>query len=92
MPVDKVEENIERFLIRTNGVQFCARGIVNATGMWKTPNIPNYPGIKKFEGKQLHTNQYKNAQEFIGQHVINVEGGISAVQLLGEISKVTETT
>ncbi|MGV0922060.1 NAD(P)-binding domain-containing protein [Empedobacter falsenii] len=90
--VDKVEENNGRFLIRTNGVQFSARGIVNATGTWKTPNIPHYPGIEKFEGRQLHTNQYKNAQEFIGQHVIIVGGGISAVQLLGEISKVTETT
>ena len=90
--VDKVEENNGRFLIRTNGVQFSARGIVNATGTWKTPNIPHYPGIEKFEGRQLHTNQYKNAEEFIGQHVIIVGGGISAVQLLGEISKVTETT
>ncbi len=90
--VDKVEENNGRFLIRTNGVQFRARGIVNATGTWKTPNIPHYPGIEKFEGRQLHTNQYKNAEEFIGQHVIIVGGGISAVQLLGEISKVTETT
>lgn len=90
--VDKVEENNGRFLIRTNGVQFSARGIVNATGTWKTPNIPHYPGIEKFEGRQLHTNQYKNAKEFIGQHVIIVGGGISAVQLLGEISKVTETT
>ncbi len=90
--VDKVEENNGRFLIRTNGVQFSARGIVNATGTWKKPNIPHYPGIEKFEGRQLHTNQYKNAEEFIGQHVIIVGGGISAVQLLGEISKVTETT
>ncbi|MGV0964697.1 NAD(P)-binding domain-containing protein [Empedobacter falsenii] len=90
--VDKVEENNGRFLIRTNGVQFSARGVVNATGTWKTPNIPHYPGIEKFEGRQLHTNQYKNAEEFIGQHVIIVGGGISAVQLLGEISKVTETT
>ena len=90
--VDKVEENNGRFLIRTNGVQFSARGIVNATGTWKKPNIPHYPGIEKFEGRQLHTNQYKNAKEFIGQHVIIVGGGISAVQLLGEISKVTETT
>lgn len=90
--VDKVEENNGRFLIRTNGVKFSARGIVNATGTWKTPNIPHYPGIEKFEGRQLHTNQYKNAEEFIGQHVIIVGAGISAVQLLGKISKVAETT
>ncbi len=88
---DVIDRN-GRFLIRTNGVQFNARGIINATGTWKTPNCPKYPGWEKFRGRQLHTGEYKNAEEFIGKHVIIVGGGISAVQLLGEISKVTETT
>ncbi len=90
--VNEVIDRNGRFLIRTNGVQFNARGIINATGTWKTPNCPKYPGWEKFKGRQLHTGEYKNAAEFIGKHVIVVGGGISAVQLLGEISKVTETT
>jgi len=90
--VNKIEENNNRFFIRTNGVQFSARGIINATGTWKTPNIPKIKGSENFKGRQLHTNEYKNADEFIGQHVIIVGGGISAVQLLGEISKVTKTS
>src|SRR5690606_19182336 len=59
---------------------------------WKTPHCPHYPGWEKFQGKQLHTGEYKNAEEFIGKHVVIVGGGISAIQLLGEISKVTQTT
>lgn len=90
--VIEVTERNGRFLIHTNGLQFSARGIINATGTWKTPNCPHYPGWEQFKGRQLHTGEYKNAQEFIGKHVIIVGGGISAVQLLGEISKVTETT
>lgn len=90
--VTEVIDRNGRFLIRTNGVQFNARGIINATGTWKTPNCPKYPGWEKFKGRQLHTGEYKNAEEFIGKHVIIVGGGISAVQLLGEISKVTQTT
>jgi cation diffusion facilitator CzcD-associated flavoprotein CzcO len=90
--VNEVTEREGRFIIRTNGVQFNAQGIINATGTWKTPNCPRYPGWEKFKGKQLHTGDYKNAEEFRGQHVIIVGGGISAVQLLGEVSKVTETT
>lgn len=90
--VIEVTERNGRFLIHTNGLQFSARGIINATGTWKTPNCPHYPGWEKFKGRQLHTGEYKNAQEFIGKHVIIVGGGISAVQLLGEISKITETT
>ena len=87
-----VVEHRDRFLIKTTGVQFSARGIINATGTWKTPNIPKIPGADKYRGLQLHTNEYQKAEDFIGKHVIIVGAGISAVQLLGEISKVTQTT
>ncbi len=90
--VEEVTERNGRFLIRTNGTQFNAHGIINATGTWKSPYCPKYPGWEKFKGKQLHTGDYKNADEFAGKHVIVVGGGISAVQLLGEISKVAKTT
>lgn len=90
--VREVTERNGRFLIHTNGVQFNARGFINATGTWKTPNCPRYPGWEKFQGRQLHTGEYHHAEEFIGKHVIVVGGGISAIQLLGEISKVTQTT
>lgn len=90
--VTEVIERKGRFLIHTNGVQFSARGIINATGTWKTPNCPKYPGWEKFKGRQLHTGDYHGPEEFRGKHVIIVGAGISAVQLLGEISKVTSTT
>lgn len=90
--VEEVYEKNGRFYVRTNGVQFSARGIINATGTWKTPHCPKYLGWETFAGKQLHTGEYKSAEEFIGKHVVIVGGGISAIQLLGEISEVTKTT
>ena len=90
--VSEVTRRNGRFIIRTNGVQFNARGLINATGTWKTPHCPKYPGWEKFQGMQLHTGEYKNAEAFAGKHVIIVGGGISAVQMLGEVSEVTQTT
>jgi cation diffusion facilitator CzcD-associated flavoprotein CzcO len=66
--------------------------IVNATGTWDRPFIPWYPGIETFKGRQLHTADYRGAEEFTGQHVLVVGGGASAVQLLAEISEVASTT
>ena len=90
--VREVSQRNNRFYLRTNGLQFSAKGIINATGTWKTPNCPKYPGWETFLGRQLHTGEYTNANEFIGKHVIVVGAGISAIQLLGEISEVTTTS
>ncbi|WP_043658201.1 flavin-containing monooxygenase [Nocardia thailandica] len=68
------------------------RGLVNGTGTWERPFIPRYPGAETFAGRQVHTRDYRAAADFAGEHVVVVGGGISAVQLLDEISQVTTTT
>ncbi|MGX1762918.1 NAD(P)-binding domain-containing protein, partial [Streptomyces lydicus] len=68
------------------------RGLINGTGTWEHPFIPRYRGAETFTGRQLHTHDYRTAAEFAGKHVVVVGGGISAVQLLDEISQVTSTT
>lgn len=68
------------------------RGLINATGTWEKPFIPYYPGAETFAGRQLHAHDYRSAEEFAGRHVVVVGAGISAVQLLDEISQVTTTT
>jgi thioredoxin reductase len=82
----------ERLRVETDRGDLSVRGIINATGTWETPYIPEYPGADRFEGRQLHTKDYRTAAEFAGKHVIVAGGGISAVQLLDEISRVTTTT
>ena len=79
------------FRVETDRGNFSARGIINATGTWENPYIPDYPGRETFTGRQLHTRDYKRAAEFAGQRVVVVGAGISAIQLLDEISLVTET-
>ena len=82
----------ERLMIESDVMDISARGIINATGTWETPFIPQYPGAELFKGRQLHTKDYRTADEFIGKHVVVVGAGISAIQLLDEISQVTTTT
>jgi len=81
-----------RLRVETDRGLYSARGLINATGTWESPYIPDYPGKDKFRGRQLHTHDYRTADEFVGKHVLVVGGGISAIQLLDEISRVTTTT
>jgi len=82
----------ERLRIESDRGVFSARGLINATGTWEKPFIPHYPGAESFAGRQLHTRDYRTAEEFAGQHVLVVGAGISAIQLLDEISRVTRTS
>lgn len=81
-----------QLIIETDRGSWLAGAVINATGTWSNPNRPYYPGQETFAGRQLHTADYVAAEEFYGQHVIMVGAGISAVQLLAEISAVTTTS
>ena len=82
----------DRFRVETDSGDWTTRAVVNATGTWTRPFVPHYPGQELFRGRQLHTVDYRSADEFAGKHVVVVGGGASATQLLGEISRVTSTT
>lgn len=81
-----------RLLVSTSGGDWSAKAVINATGTWTRPFWPIYPGQFTFKGRQLHVADYVSAEEFAGQHVIVVGGGISAVGLLDEISRITTTS
>lgn len=93
-PVDVrvVCQRAQRLRVETSVGNFSARGLINATGTWEKPYLPEYPGHERFQGVHLHTKDYQRAEDFAGKHVVIVGAGISAVQLLDEISKVTSTT
>lgn len=80
-----------RLLVDTDRGMWAARYVINATGTWTRPFLPATPGAETFAGAQLHVADYVRAEDFAGKRVIIVGAGISAVQLLEEISRVTDT-
>jgi hypothetical protein len=76
-------------VVTTDRGRWAAEAIINATGTWTNPVRPRYPGT--FAGPQVHTRDYVSAEQFAGLRVAVVGGGISAVQLLEEISRVART-
>ncbi len=67
------------------------RTLVNATGTWRRPFVPHYPGQETFRGEQLHTVDYPGPDHFRGKRVLMVGGGASAVQFLGALRPITDT-
>lgn len=75
----------------SDGTELTADVVISATGTWDSPFIPYVPGIDAFQGRQLHTHDFKNATDFAGQRTLVVGGGLSAIQFLLQLEKVTDT-
>lgn len=86
------EDPFGGLIVESDRGRWITRAVINATGTWTTPNRPHHPGQETFLGRQLHVADYVSADEFAGKQVVVVGGGISAVQLLDEISRVATTT
>lgn len=76
------------FKVSAGERSWSARTVVNATGTWRKPFVPSYPGRGEFSGKQLHSAHYRNPEPFQGKRVAVMGGGNSGAQLFAEISKV----
>lgn len=78
----------DRLVVATDAGEWAARAVISATGTWTHPFWPYYPGMGSFQGRQLHTADYRGASEFVGQRVIVVGGGSSGVEHVTEIAPV----
>jgi len=89
--VDRVTDEDGLLVTHAGERRWTSRTLVNATGTWRHPFVPRYPGMETFAGEQLHASDYPGAEHFRGRRTVVVGGGASAVQLLGEIALVTDT-
>lgn len=90
--VTAVRKSGDIFELETSQGAFRSRAVISATGTWKAPYIPDYPGSDLFRGQQLHSAWYRRSADFAGQSVLIVGGGNSGAQILAEVSKVATTT
>lgn len=82
----------DRLLVESDAGTWAARAVINATGTWNRPFWPYYPGRETFRGRQLHAANYPGPEAFAGKRVVVVGGGITAVQLLGELDEAGAAT
>lgn len=69
-----------------------ARAVVSATGTWRSPYVPAYPGRHTFEGAQIHSADYQCPEPFANQRVLVVGGGNSGAQIMAEIADSAHAT
>ncbi|WP_370643796.1 ArsO family NAD(P)H-dependent flavin-containing monooxygenase [Shinella sp. NM-101] len=89
--VTAVSRSDEGLRVLSDNGEWRARAVLSATGTWRHPLIPDYPGRADFMGHQIHSANYVSAEAYSGKRVAIVGGGNSGAQILSEISTVAET-
>ncbi|WP_168705971.1 flavin-containing monooxygenase [Gordonia paraffinivorans] len=78
--------------VRTaDGAERTARYLVTATGFLSQPHVPDFPGLKNFRGKILHTADWEDDFDLTGKKVAVIGTGATAVQLIPEAAKAAES-
>jgi putative flavoprotein involved in K+ transport len=90
--VQAVRRSDGALLVESDRGVYRARAVVSASGTWRKPYIPHYPGLDLFRGIQLHSADYRTPELFAGRRVLIVGGGNSGAQILAEVSEVAETS
>ena len=88
--VINVERDGDEFILKTSNETYSCKKLVVATGTYEKVFIPDINGLNDFQGKQVHSANYKNEKEFIDQSVLVVGEGNSGAQILSELSKVAK--
>jgi thioredoxin reductase len=86
--VTRIGDQLE---VRAEDRTWRCRALVSATGTWRQPVVPEYAGRELYQGLQIHSARYVNAEPFAGKRVMVVGGGNSGAQILAELSLVAET-
>lgn len=91
--VARVEHSARRFhVITAEGETYQSRGLIAATGAFYRPYAPQLPGQDAFSGQVLHAAAYRNPAPFVGQRVVVVGAGNSAIQIGVELAKIAQVT
>ncbi len=61
--------------------------VVVATGIYFDPFIPEFPGQEKFNGKIIHSSEYRSPALVTGRKAVVVGFGKSALDVAGDVAK-----
>ncbi|HEX8098949.1 MAG TPA: NAD(P)/FAD-dependent oxidoreductase [Actinomycetota bacterium] len=79
--VRRIERRGERWVLHADEDSFDAKFVVIATGFNREPFLPDWPGMKTFQGELLHSIDYRNPEPYRGREVLVVGTGNSGAEI-----------
>jgi thioredoxin reductase len=66
---------------------YTSRVVVLATGQYREPVVPAWPGCDLYGGRLLHSSGYVNAEPYAGQRVLVVGAGNSGAEIATDLAE-----
>jgi putative flavoprotein involved in K+ transport len=84
--VKRIDRAGEGWRVQTSQGDIRTTAVVLATGRYRTPGIPPWPGLNQFTGELVHSVDFRNAWPFRGRDVLVVGAGNSAADIAVQLS------
>jgi putative flavoprotein involved in K+ transport len=84
--VSRIERASTGWRVDTSQGDIAASAVVLATGRYRTPAIPPWPGLAQFTGELVHSIDFRNAWPFRGRSVLVVGAGNSAADIAVQLA------
>ncbi|MFF5988105.1 flavin-containing monooxygenase [Prauserella flavalba] len=75
------------YVSTSGGDEFAGRYLVAGVGALHLPQIPDLPGIERFQGRSFHSAEWDHDFDLRGKRVAVIGTGASAVQFVPQIAK-----
>jgi putative flavoprotein involved in K+ transport len=85
--VNHIDRSANGWLIDTASGEIRTPAVVLATGKYRTPVVPPWPGLTQFTGELVHSGDFRNAWPFAGRDVLVVGAGNSAADIAVQLAQ-----
>lgn len=84
--VNRIDRAEGGWQLDTSSGEIRTAAIVLATGNYRTPTIPPWPGLEHFTGELVHSSDFRNAWPYRGRDVLVVGAGNSAADIAVQLA------
>jgi putative flavoprotein involved in K+ transport len=85
--VNHIDRSANGWLVGTSWGEIRTPAVVLATGKYRTPVVPPWPGLGQFTGELVHSGDFRNAWPFAGRDVLVVGAGNSAADIAVQLAQ-----
>jgi putative flavoprotein involved in K+ transport len=85
--VERIDRRPGGWRVRTSRGEIGADRVVVATGKYRTPVRPSWPGSDDFAGELVHAADYRNSRPYRGRDVLVVGSGASGFEIATQVAR-----